>query len=299
MTDAAFAESADPFAEDAEAEAARSSSLSERVLNQDEIDSLLGFDLGEGDDAERTGIRAIINSALVSYERLPMLEIVFDRLVRLMTTSLRNFTSDNVEVSLDNISSIRFGDYLNSIPLPAILAVFRAEELDNYGLLTVDSNLIYSIVDVLLGGRRGTARDVLTLLDESGVLVACADDSLAGLLREFQWKALFCERRADVLSGMRFVVFGHALQEQALHPHPGITGKCLFIATDHEGLLQALPELLARLDAGTAALIDAPDLLGSTRSLAPLPLLGIPGWDAASESDRYYDNRAVFRPGRR
>jgi len=113
--------------------------------------------MGGGDDDERSGIRAIINSALVSYERLPMLEIVFDRLVRLMTTSLRNFTSDNVEVSLDTISSIRFGDYLNSIPLPAILAVFRAEELDNYGLLTVDSNLIYSIVDVLLGGRRGTA----------------------------------------------------------------------------------------------------------------------------------------------
>jgi flagellar motor switch protein FliM len=129
----------------------------ERILNQDEIDSLLGFDLSDDDAAERTGIRAIINSALVSYERLPMLEIVFDRLVRLMTTSLRNFTSDNVEVSLDNISSIRFGDYLNSIPLPAILSVFRAEELDNLGLLTVDSNLIYSIVDVLLGGRRGTA----------------------------------------------------------------------------------------------------------------------------------------------
>ena len=129
----------------------------ERILNQDEIDNLLGFDLNEDDLGERTGIRAIINSALVSYERLPMLEIVFDRLVRLMTTSLRNFTSDNVEVSLDNISSIRFGDYLNSIPLPAILAVFRAQELDNYGLITVDSNLIYSIVDVLLGGRRGTA----------------------------------------------------------------------------------------------------------------------------------------------
>ncbi|MEM1102629.1 MAG: flagellar motor switch protein FliM [Pseudomonadota bacterium] len=129
----------------------------ERILNQDEIDSLLGFDVGDEDGADRSGIRAIINSALVSYERLPMLEIVFDRLVRLMTTSLRNFTSDNVEVSLDNISSIRFGDYLNSIPLPAILAVFRAEQLDNYGLVTVDSNLIYSIVDVLLGGRRGTA----------------------------------------------------------------------------------------------------------------------------------------------
>jgi flagellar motor switch protein FliM len=130
---------------------------STRVLNQDEIDSLLGFDEGHEEAGEKTGIQAILSSTLVSYERLPMLEVVFDRLVRLMSTSLRNFTSDNVEVSLDNIASLRFGDYLNSIPLPAMLSVFKAEEWDNYGLITVDSSLIYSIVDVLLGGRRGTA----------------------------------------------------------------------------------------------------------------------------------------------
>jgi flagellar motor switch protein FliM len=127
----------------------------ERILNQDEIDNLLGFSLADVSLNDRSGIRAIIDSAMVSYERLPMLEIVFDRLVRLMTTSLRNFTSDNVEVSLDRITSVRFGDYLNSIPLPAILAVFKAEEWDNFGLCTVNSSLIYSIIDVLLGGRRG------------------------------------------------------------------------------------------------------------------------------------------------
>jgi flagellar motor switch protein FliM len=126
----------------------------DRVLNQDEIDSLLGFDANAGGNVELTGVQALINSALVSYERLPMLEIVFDRLVRLATTSLRNFTSDNVEVSMESISSVRFGDYLNSIPLPAILSVIKAEEWDNYGLLTVDSALIYSMIDVLLGGRR-------------------------------------------------------------------------------------------------------------------------------------------------
>ena len=128
---------------------------SERILNQDEIDSLLGFSLADISLSDNSGIRAIIDSAMVSYERLPMLEIVFDRLVRLMTTSLRNFTSDNVEVSLDRITSVRFGDYLNSIPLPAILAVFKAEEWDNFGLITVELALIYSIIDVLLGGRRG------------------------------------------------------------------------------------------------------------------------------------------------
>lgn len=126
----------------------------DRVLNQDEIDSLLGFDASVGSNVELTGVQALINSALVSYERLPMLEIVFDRLVRLATTSLRNFTSDNVEVTMDSISSVRFGDYLNSIPLPAILSVIKAEEWENYGLLTVDSSLIYSMIDVLLGGRR-------------------------------------------------------------------------------------------------------------------------------------------------
>lgn len=127
-----------------------------RALSQDEIDSLLGFDAIDSHANAQTGIRSIINSSLVSYGRLPMLEIVFDRLVRLLSTSMRNFTSDNVEVTLDNITSIRFGEYLNSIPLPAILTVFRAVEWDNFGLLTVESNLIYSIVDVLLGGRKGT-----------------------------------------------------------------------------------------------------------------------------------------------
>jgi flagellar motor switch protein FliM len=128
----------------------------ERILSQEEIDTLLGFSMTDVSITDNSGIRAIIDSAMVSYERLPMLEIVFDRLVRLMTTSLRNFTSDNVEVTLDRITSVRFGDYLNSIPLPAVLAVFKCEEWDNFGLFTVDSALIYSMIDVLLGGRRGT-----------------------------------------------------------------------------------------------------------------------------------------------
>src|SRR3981189_907313 len=127
----------------------------ERVLSQEEIDNLLGFNAGEVNLDDNSGIRAIIDSAMVSYERLPMLEIVFDRLVRLMTTSLRNFTSDNVEVSLDRITSVRFGDYMNSIPLPAVLSVFKAEEWDNFGLRTVDWALIFSMIAVLLGGRRG------------------------------------------------------------------------------------------------------------------------------------------------
>jgi len=126
-----------------------------RVLNQDEIDSLLGVDEEKSSD-DRFGIMALVNSNDVTYERLPMLEVVFDRLERMLTTSVRNFTSENVDVNLDNITAQRFGDYLNSVPLPAMIAVVKAVEWDNFGLVTVDSPMIYSIVDVLLGGRRGT-----------------------------------------------------------------------------------------------------------------------------------------------
>ncbi|MDA8050196.1 MAG: flagellar motor switch protein FliM [Rhodospirillales bacterium] len=129
---------------------------SARTLDQAEIDSLLGRNNGAGASDDPNGMQRIINSGLVSYERLPMLEIVFDRLVRIMSTSLRNFTGDNVDVSIESIASLRFGNYLNTIPLPAMLAVIKAEEWDNQGLIVVDSPMIYTIVDVLLGGRRGT-----------------------------------------------------------------------------------------------------------------------------------------------
>lgn len=129
----------------------------QRILNQDEIDSLLGFGgSGGGKAKNNTGVMLLANNSMVSYERLPMLDVVFDRMGRLLSTSLRNLTSDNVEASIEDITSVRFGDYLNSVPLPAMLSIIKAEEWDNQGLIVCDSALIYSMVDVLLGGRRGS-----------------------------------------------------------------------------------------------------------------------------------------------
>lgn len=151
--------------------------------------------------------------------------------------------------------------------------------------------------DLSTGYGRGTTRDVLTLFDESGVLVACADPSLSALLTGFQWKTLFWARRKDVERHMRFFIFGHALHGQALKPYPGITGKALIVDVD-EGFLQApLSGQRTVLDAHAAQWLRSRSLT-STRVLAPLPLLGIPGWDANNAQAAYYDNTDVFRPGR-
>lgn len=148
--------------DDAAAAAAWEQSLQEggetqaEPLSQDEIDNLLGFNEDTKKNPAQTGIHALLDNSLLSYDRLPMLEVVFDRFVRMASTSLRNFTSDNVDVDIKSISSLRFGDYINSIPMPALLSIFKAVEWDNFGILTTDSSLIYSVVDVLFGGRKST-----------------------------------------------------------------------------------------------------------------------------------------------
>jgi flagellar motor switch protein FliM len=139
-----------------EAISAETSEEPARVLNQDEIDLLLGFDGGNSGPDRNSGIYAILDRSMMAYEKLPMLEVVFDRLVRMLSSSFRNFTSDNVDVSIDSMVSMRFDDYLNSIPLPALIVVYRAVEWENFGIITIDSAQIYSTVDLLLGGRRTT-----------------------------------------------------------------------------------------------------------------------------------------------
>jgi len=122
------------------------------MLNQAEIDSLMQFE-----EPVRSGMERLIRSGLISYERLPMLEIIFDRLVRILSTSLRNFTSDNAEATIESITSLRLGDYLANMPAQTMLAVFRADEWDNSGLLSLDRSMIYNMIDLVLGGRHGRA----------------------------------------------------------------------------------------------------------------------------------------------
>ena len=147
--------------------------------------------------------------------------------------------------------------------------------------------------------RRGTVRDVNTLFDESGVIVVYSDAELAGLLREFQWKELFWQQREQVRTKMGFYLFGHGLYEKALQPYVGMTGQGLLLTVGSAYFNWPLVQQLAHLDSLLADYLAAPEHCRSTRDLSPVPLLGVPGWDADNDSAAYYDNTAYFRPGRR
>lgn len=143
--------------------------------------------------------------------------------------------------------------------------------------------------------QRNRQRDALTLLDESGVIVACADAQLWQRLQQHQWHELFVDQRERVEQEMAFHLLGHALYEKALKPYPGMTGKCLnilvqadFFRLDQAQRQQQLDRLLAQ------QLLHRPPL--NPGEFAALPVLGIPGVTPENTQPAYYQNTAVFRP---
>jgi flagellar motor switch protein FliM len=124
------------------------------TFDQAGIDALFGFD-ATAPSRQKSGLRAVIESDVISHERLPMLEVVCERMVRSFATSMRNLTSDAIDVSLEEVTSIRFGEFMNRVAVPAMIGVFRVREWENYGIVTVEPSMIYAVVDALLGGRKG------------------------------------------------------------------------------------------------------------------------------------------------
>ena len=155
--------------------------------------------------------------------------------------------------------------------------------------------LHYEHLDLSHGGQRGRLRDALTLLDESGIIVAGSNIDLLNALANRDWHAAFVTHRASWAEETRVMVCGHAILEKFLQPYKSITAHALLLHT---------PSVMSRgdIDRLLGSSLSNPRWLQSPAMLSPLPLMGIPGWWGAGEQNRdFYDDQDVFRPlsGRR
>lgn len=140
---------------------------------------------------------------------------------------------------------------------------------------------------------RGPLRDAATIFDESGVIVVSSNARLINLLQAFRWEELFWQERANIISAMRFYVFGHGLYEKGLNPYVGMTGKGICFEV-HDGFFdQTLSKQLMEID----RLLERRllDDFSSNADLTPVPLLGYPGWDKNNNDLAYYQNKNYFR----
>jgi hypothetical protein len=150
----------------------------------------------------------------------------------------------------------------------AALNARQAEEIEHHGV----------------GPVRGAVRDAATLIDESGLLLSCADSEVIAALRDHDWQRLLIVWRARWGRDIVVIPFGHALLEKLAGPFKAVTA-CVVP-------LPAAPEA----DVAAAAFFARPDL--APHLLPHLPVLGIPGWCAENADPRFYEDERVFRPRR-
>lgn len=149
------------------------------------------------------------------------------------------------------------------------------------------------------GATRGPLRDLLTLVDEGGVIVACAPEiltELESLVHGFRWQELYWERRGELLADARFVLVGHSAYEKSLAPYPGITCKALFLPVTRQALDGPVNNLVLGLDGTAADWVLALPADAKPRQMAPLPVFGYPGWLPDSANPGFYADRRWFRP---
>ena len=145
---------------------------------------------------------------------------------------------------------------------------------------------------------RGPRRDALTQFDECGIVVVSSDADISALLAAHAWEEALWNRRTRLLQTTRFLVFGHGTWDQLRAPFVGLCAKALYRVVDPAWLALPAAQALAETDAWLAAHLAAAIGDLSPRSLAPLPLLGIPGVTPDSESAEYYRDTRQFRPQR-
>jgi hypothetical protein len=146
-------------------------------------------------------------------------------------------------------------------------------------------------------GTRSRPRDAATLLDESGMLVACADVTLLRRWDARNWRAAFGELCPTTTAPLRAVVVGHGLLAKCARPYPALTAHALVLPLSASRLPGAPEAFAAALDAAAARWIADAGGAWSPASLRPLPLAALPGWGCVPSEARF-DDASVFRPQR-
>ncbi|MCM2284534.1 MAG: flagellar motor switch protein FliM [Desulfobacula sp.] len=139
------------------------------ILSQDEVDSLLdGLDSGEveavKDKAKPEKIDGIIAYDFTSQDkvvraRMPTFDVINERLSREVRATLSSLLQTNVDVSANPFDTLKFSEFVRSLPVPTSLHVFRMEPLRGHGLIVLESQLVYNLIDTFFGGEAlGKAR---------------------------------------------------------------------------------------------------------------------------------------------
>ncbi|HAZ14066.1 MAG: flagellar motor switch protein FliM [Bdellovibrionales bacterium GWA2_49_15] len=137
-----------------------------QVLSQEEVDALLnavndessvsidengGFETASEED-ENIQTYDLTNQDRVIRGRMPILEIIYERFIRQFRVSLSNSLRKISSISMISTDLLKFGEFVNTLPIPSCMCIMRFNELRGPVLLVFESKLSYAIIDSYFGG---------------------------------------------------------------------------------------------------------------------------------------------------
>jgi flagellar motor switch protein FliM len=131
-----------------------------KILSQEEVDALLkGISGGQietqGDDVHDPSevvVYDLTNQDRIIRGRMPALEMTNERFARLFRTSLSSLLRKVISVSAISIDTLKFGEFMKTLPVPTSMHLFRMEPLRGNAIFIVESKVIFLLVDILCGG---------------------------------------------------------------------------------------------------------------------------------------------------
>lgn len=167
------------------------------VLSQGEVDALLrGVSEGEveTETEQPEEVSGVTPYDLTSQEkiirgRLPTLDIINQMFSRLFRNTFSSMLRKAADVSTVSTDTIKFGEFLRSLPVPSSLHIFRMEPLRGHGLMVVESKLVFAIVDTFFGGS-GSQEAKITGRDFSAIEIRMTKNVVLAALEDLEkaWK---------------------------------------------------------------------------------------------------------------
>jgi len=140
--------------------------MEEKILSQEEIDALLAG-LAEGkieiEPEKKESIGEVKpfdfrNYTISARLRIPGLEVINEQLIRSLRMHLSTILREVVDIHSLPLQMERFRDFLNRIPVPTSIHIFKLEPLKGQSLLVIDATLAYLFIERFLGGERKLVR---------------------------------------------------------------------------------------------------------------------------------------------
>lgn len=131
------------------------------ILSQSEIDSLLAAissgemsatELKESESEKKVKAYDFKRALRFSKDQLRSLNRIHDNYARMLTTYFSAQLRTFVKIEAASVEQLPYEEFIRSIPSTTILNVFEAPPLDGRMVMEINPNIVFSMIDRLMGG---------------------------------------------------------------------------------------------------------------------------------------------------